>query len=62
MPRKDDESDLLWGVEAIAKHIRRGKRQTQYLLYKRKLPFKKLSHRIVVASRAEIDAHLKSET
>jgi hypothetical protein len=65
MSRKDQpqrSGDLLWGAEAIAHHIDRSVRQTYYLIERQRIPVTKLGHKTIVASRAELDAHLKSET
>ena len=56
-----DDDDLLWGVKAIAKHIRRPKRKTQYLIDKRRIPVKHLGPKTIVGSRTEIDKSLKSD-
>ncbi|GAA2885596.1 hypothetical protein GGQ99_005073 [Aminobacter niigataensis] len=47
---KDDDSslDLIWGVEEIAKIIRRNQRQTFHLLATGQLPAKKVGGRWVV--------------
>jgi hypothetical protein len=50
--------DLLWGVRAIARHIDRSVRQTQYLIDTDKIPIKRLG-KTIVASRSGIDNHLK---
>lgn len=52
--------DLLWGVQEIANYIRRSKRQAQYLIEREVLPVKRVGPKMIVASRSEIDATLKS--
>ena len=47
--RSDDDDDLLWGVSAIGRHIRRPKRQTQYLIDKKRIPVKRLGRSSDVA-------------
>ena len=50
---KGDLADnLLWGVQAIADFI------GNYLIKRCKLPVRKLSHRVIVASRRELRAAL----
>ena len=60
--QQQPSGDLLWGVEAIADHIRRTKRQTQYLIENDKIPVKHVGPKTIVGSRTKIDASLKSET
>ncbi|MBA3448139.1 MAG: DNA-binding protein [Pseudaminobacter sp.] len=55
MDRKDDELDLVWGLEAIAKLIGRTVRQTHYMLSTGKLPAKQVGERWV-ASRSKLVA------
>ena len=52
--------DLLWGIPAIAKHVRRSVRQTSYLIETKALPVKKLGRRIICARKSELDATLRS--
>ncbi|MGL3211653.1 hypothetical protein [Bradyrhizobium sp. BR 1433] len=47
--------DLLWGVQAIATHIKRTVRQTYYLIERDLIPATKLGARTIVARRSEID-------
>ena len=65
MPRNrnqsDDDHDLLWGVSAIANHIRRPKRQAQYLIDKKRIPVKHVGPKMIVGSKTKIDASLKSD-
>jgi hypothetical protein len=65
MPRNrnqsDDDHDLLWGVSAIADHIRLPKRQTQYLIDKQRIPVKHLGPKTIVGSRTKINTALKSD-
>jgi hypothetical protein len=52
--------DLLWGVEEIADYIRRSKRQVYYLIEREMIPIKRVGPKMIVASRSEIDASLKT--
>jgi hypothetical protein len=47
--------DLLWGVQAIADHIKRTVRQTYYLIENELIPVKKLGARTIVARASELD-------
>jgi hypothetical protein len=60
--QQQSSGDLLWGVEEIADYIRRSKRQTYYLIENEMIPIKRVGPKMIVASRTEIDATLKSET
>nr|WP_314089362.1 hypothetical protein [uncultured Shinella sp.] len=51
----DDELDLIWGLEGIAKLIGRSIRQTHYMLSTGKLPAKQVGERWV-ASRSKLIA------
>jgi hypothetical protein len=59
MPNQDLSSDVLWGVDAIAKYIQRTTRQTYYLIAKRKIPAKKLGAKTIVARKSELDVALR---
>ncbi len=54
------QGEIIWGVEEIAKIIRRTKRATFHLLAKGELPAKKVGGRWV-ASRQKLMAHLLGE-
>jgi hypothetical protein len=57
MPANNNEdfaNDLLWGVDEIARFIRRSRRQTYYLIGKQIVPAEKRGPKIIVASRAKI--------
>ena len=60
--QKQSSGDLLWGVEAIADHIGRTKRQAQYLIENDKIPVTRLGPKTIVGSRTGINTALKSET
>ena len=51
-------SDLIWGAQGIADEIGLDLRQVYYLLAKKRLPHRKLSHRVIVASKTELRAAL----
>jgi len=53
--------DLLWGLSAIAKHIERTVRQTQYLVETDKIPVERLGPKLIVGSRQKIDSHLRGD-
>jgi hypothetical protein len=48
------EPDTLWGVGEIADFLGCPVRRAYYLIERGKLPVRKLSHRIIIASRAEL--------
>jgi predicted DNA-binding transcriptional regulator AlpA len=54
-------SDLLWGVEAIAKFIGRERRQVYYLIARRAFPSRKIGHRTIVASKSELRTFLAAQ-
>jgi hypothetical protein len=58
--RQEENSDLLWGVEAIASYIGRNNRQTYYLLQTHKIPAQKVGA-IWIGRRSKIDAALCGE-
>ena len=60
--QKQSSGDLLWGAKAIADHIQRTERQTQYLIENDMIPVKRLGPKTLVGSKTQIDASLKSET
>jgi hypothetical protein len=47
--------DLLWGGQAIARHIKRTVRQTYYLVENGLIPATKLGARTIVARASELD-------
>ncbi len=47
--------DLLWGVDAIARHLGLEKRQTYYLIQHQKIPVKKLGGKTIVARKSELN-------
>jgi hypothetical protein len=54
-------NDALWGVEAIAKHIKRSVRETRYLISAKAVPVQKLSHRVILGRKSVIDKALAGE-
>jgi hypothetical protein len=58
---ESDDADILWGVAAIARHIRRSKRQTFYLIQTRRIPVDYLGPRTITASKSKLDARLKGD-
>jgi hypothetical protein len=50
--------DLIWGVSAIAAHIKRTERQTYYLISKKKIPAKHLGPKTIVARKSQLDRAL----
>jgi len=56
----DPAGDLLWGVNEISRFIRRSRRQTYYLIDRGVIPVRRLSHKVIAGSRAEIRAVFKA--
>lgn len=56
----NETNDVIWGVEEIAKAIRRTERATYHLLATGELPAKKIGGRWV-ASRRKLTTHLLGE-
>jgi len=50
---------LLWGVKAIARHIRRSKRQVGYLISMGRIPVERVGSKTIVGSKTKISAALK---
>lgn len=51
-------SDILWGAEAIARHINRSRSQVFYLVRKGRIPVKKVGPRTLLARKSELDRTL----
>lgn len=58
MTNKRLADDLLWGVAAIASHIKRSERQTYYLIANQQIPAKHLGGKTIVARISELDRAL----
>lgn len=50
--------DTLWGVAEIAAYIGRERRTTYYLIAKKKIPAKKIGHKLICARKSELDRAL----
>lgn len=51
MEAKQEDPDIVWGLEAIAKDIDRTVRQTHYMLSTGKLPARQIGNRWVASRR-----------
>jgi hypothetical protein len=60
MSAKQEDHDLLWGVTAIARHIKHNNRQTYYLLQTNKIPAQKIGV-VWMGRRSVIDAALSGK-
>jgi hypothetical protein len=58
----EQQADVLWGLKAIAGYINRNKRQTHYLVEKKKIRVKHVTDKLISARRSELDQDLSSET
>ena len=57
--------DIVWGVDGIAREIKRPKRQTQYLIDKRKIRVDRIGPKTIVTTRTKLQqefAALMSES
>jgi hypothetical protein len=60
LAKHEDESDLLWGVPAIAREIGRNPRMTYWLLRRKLIPGRKVGA-LWVASREKLRAFLRDQ-
>jgi hypothetical protein len=51
-------NDVLWGVPAIARYLKREKHQVRYLIRRGALRVKKLGPRTIMARKSELDRDL----
>lgn len=54
MDTDTDQIDLIWGIDAIARFIKRSNRQTYHLLAKGEIPAKRVGGRWVATKEALI--------
>jgi hypothetical protein len=59
--QNESDGDILWGVAAIAHYIKRSKRQTHYLISKRRIPVEKPGPKTITGSKSKISAALKGD-
>jgi hypothetical protein len=52
------ELDIIWGVEEIARYIKRSKRAAYYLIARGVIPVKKHGKRTISARKAQLDRAL----
>jgi hypothetical protein len=57
--KNESSDDVLWGAAAIARYIKRSKRQVYFLIQQKRIPVKKIGPKTIVASKSGIDAALK---
>jgi hypothetical protein len=60
LPANDEPLDLIWGADAIAKHLGLSRRQAFHMLEKGQLPARKAGGKWV-ASRRVLQAHFEGD-